>query len=159
MQAFQTYKLGGKLSELLYSPALFGVDLGGELKRLQKLSCGLVVSASSATALQIGRAHCACCAGMSECGARRKEDAPDLAVVPALRPMGLMSSSLHVGQPFPSAAVGKDMPKPRARSNAQMTVLGDVLHLVGGTVEVCGWLNAMGPFTCHRALHLRLDPG
>lgn len=27
MQAFKTYKLGGQVSELLYSPATYGVDL------------------------------------------------------------------------------------------------------------------------------------
>ena len=26
-QAYKTYRLGGKLSELLYSPAAFGIDL------------------------------------------------------------------------------------------------------------------------------------
>ena len=29
MQAYKTYKLGGKLSEMLYSPATYGVDFGG----------------------------------------------------------------------------------------------------------------------------------
>ena len=28
-QAYKTYKLGGKLSEMLYSPATYGVDFGG----------------------------------------------------------------------------------------------------------------------------------
>lgn len=58
-KAYKTYQLGGKLNELLYSPALYGVDLSG-----------------------------------------------------------------------------KDMPKPRARSNAMMTVSGDTLWLFGGIVEV-----------------------
>ena len=29
-QAFQTYKLGGKMSELLYSPAAYGIDLSSK---------------------------------------------------------------------------------------------------------------------------------
>ncbi len=28
-QAYKTYKLGGMLSEMLYSPATYGVDFGG----------------------------------------------------------------------------------------------------------------------------------
>lgn len=30
MQAYTTYKLGGKLSEMLYSPATYGVDFSGK---------------------------------------------------------------------------------------------------------------------------------
>ena len=30
LQAFQTYKLGGKMSELLYSPAAYGIDLSSK---------------------------------------------------------------------------------------------------------------------------------
>jgi len=30
LQAYQTYKLGGKISELLYSPAAFGIDLSSK---------------------------------------------------------------------------------------------------------------------------------
>ena len=30
LQAYQTYKLGGKVSELLYSPATYGVDFGSK---------------------------------------------------------------------------------------------------------------------------------
>ena len=29
-QAYQTYKLGGKISELLYSPAAYGIDLSSK---------------------------------------------------------------------------------------------------------------------------------
>jgi hypothetical protein len=31
LQAYKTYQLGGKLNELLYSPALYGVDLSGKV--------------------------------------------------------------------------------------------------------------------------------
>ena len=30
LQAFQTYKLGGKMSELLYSPAAYGIDMSSK---------------------------------------------------------------------------------------------------------------------------------
>ena len=30
MQAYKAYKLGGKVSELLYSPALYGIDLSAQ---------------------------------------------------------------------------------------------------------------------------------
>lgn len=30
LQAYQTYKLGGKISELLYSPAAYGIDLSSK---------------------------------------------------------------------------------------------------------------------------------
>ena len=30
MQAYKAYQMGGKVSELLYSPALFGVDLSAQ---------------------------------------------------------------------------------------------------------------------------------
>lgn len=30
VQAFKTYKLGGKISELLYSPAAYGIDLSSQ---------------------------------------------------------------------------------------------------------------------------------
>ena len=30
LQAYQTYKLGGKVSELLYSPATYGVDFSSK---------------------------------------------------------------------------------------------------------------------------------
>ena len=30
MQAYKTYKLGGKMSELLYSPATYGVDFSSK---------------------------------------------------------------------------------------------------------------------------------
>lgn len=36
MQAYKTYKLGGTLSELLYSPALYGVDLSGKVSSAEK---------------------------------------------------------------------------------------------------------------------------
>jgi hypothetical protein len=29
-QAYKTYKLGGKISELLYSPAAYGIDLSSQ---------------------------------------------------------------------------------------------------------------------------------
>jgi hypothetical protein len=32
LQAYKTYQLGGKLNELLYSPALYGVDLSGKVR-------------------------------------------------------------------------------------------------------------------------------
>ena len=30
LQAYQTYKLGGKISELLYSPAAYGIDMSSK---------------------------------------------------------------------------------------------------------------------------------
>ncbi len=30
VQAYKTYKLGGKISELLYSPAAYGIDLSSQ---------------------------------------------------------------------------------------------------------------------------------
>lgn len=43
----------------------------------------------------------------------------------------------------------QDMPKPRARSNAMMTVAGDTLWLFGGIVEVC---DVAASRKCHAAL-------
>ena len=58
-QAYKTYKLGGKLSEMLYSPAAYGVDFSG-----------------------------------------------------------------------------RDLPRPKARANAHLAVVGNTLWLMGGLVEV-----------------------
>lgn len=61
-QAYKAYKLGGKVSELLYSPALYGIDLSSQ-----------------------------------------------------------------------------NMPKPRARCNPMLAVVGNTLWLFGGTVEVSSY--------------------
>lgn len=46
LQAYKTYQLGGKLNELLYSPALYGVDLSGKVCNVGSTrGCSLHVAA------------------------------------------------------------------------------------------------------------------
>jgi hypothetical protein len=44
VQAYKAYKLGGKVSELLYSPALYGIDLSAQNMPKPRARCSPMVA-------------------------------------------------------------------------------------------------------------------